>query len=163
VAEEFDALIKLMRATSEEAVPFAENAAAKVYKDAAIAAAPRRTGQLAASIKIIEGRRLRTLTGETRRRLFVGPEKRKGYYGYWLEKGRKGFDVAVRKLSKTKAKALHWKDKSGKDVFMNRAHVPPMGKREWFYPSQRSVDGAAEDAASAAFEAKLAEIDSRTQ
>ena len=156
MANEFDALIKLLRATSEEAVPAAEDAAAVVYRDAARAAAPRKTGQLAASVKIIEGRPRRTLTGSIRNRLFIGPERRKGYYGYWGEHGRKGFTIKPKK-----ARALHWKDASGKDRYAMRANVGPQPKRPWFYASQRGADSQAVQAAESAFNAKMEELNNR--
>jgi hypothetical protein len=59
----------------------------EALKAAEDAAAPRRTGQLASSVNVFEGRDRKALSGQTRRRLLVGPEKRKGFYGFFLEKG----------------------------------------------------------------------------
>lgn len=75
------------KVVQEEAIQAAENAAAQVVKEAAEAAAPRDTGQLASSIQVFESRDRKALTGQTRRRLLIGPEKRKGFYGFFLQKG----------------------------------------------------------------------------
>lgn len=152
MASEFDELIRLLRRISPEAVPAAENAAAKVYQAAAIAAAPRRTGQLAGSIKIIEGKYKKALTSDTaRRRLFVGPEKKRGYYGYWGEKGRGGF-------SAKKKRTLSWVE-NGVRIF--RKSVGPQRPRPWFYAAIRAADDQAAAAAEAAFNAKLEELDKK--
>lgn len=171
---EFDALIRLLRATSAEAVPAAENAAAVVYRDAAIAAATvlRKSGDLAASIKIIEGRPQKTLMGDTRNRLFVGPEKKKGYYGYFVEKGhrsplgsavthtsrgdryhRPGEVITTRRLTRAGGKAPH------SQIGLTTSKT--IGAHPWFEPSQRAADGRAEQAATQAFNAKLQELDSK--
>lgn len=148
-SDEFDALIRLLRATSAEAVPVAENAAAVVYRDAAIAAAPRKSGQLAASIKVIEGRPLKgTLTGETRKRLFVGPEKRKGYYGYFVEKGHRS--AGPKRIGRTAKGNTH----SQRGV-ESKKQIPA---RPWFEASQRSADSRAVQAAESAFNAKVEEL-----
>lgn len=149
--DEFEALIHLLRATSAEAVPAAENAAAVVYRDAARAAAPRRSGQLASSIAVIEGRPLRTLMGDTRRRLFVGPEKKKGYYGYFIEKGYTA--TGGRRRRRPATETTHGQ----KGVTGGRKIVG----RPWFDPAMRSADAAATEAAESAFDAKMKELDSR--
>lgn len=152
MASEFDSLIRLLRRISPEAVPAAENAAAKVYLAAAVAAAPRRTGQLAASIRIIEGKAKKALTSETaRRRLFVGPEKRKGYYGYWREKGRGAFAAK-------KKRVLSWMENG---VRIYRKSVGPQRPRPWFYAAIAGADEQAAAAASDAFDRKLEELDSK--
>jgi len=178
MADEFDALIKLLRATSTEAVPAAEDAAAIVYRDAARAAAPRKTGQLAASIKVIEGRPITgTLMGETRKRLFAGPEKKKGYYGYWLEHGWKhpigprityttkrgdrwnpaGHTYTTGRLRRYTGKAAHSQMGTESFKWIKSKY------KGWFEKSQRAADARAMAAAEAAFNAKLAEIDGRIQ
>jgi len=174
MADEFDALIRLLRATSAEAVPAAEDAAAVVYRDAARAAAPRKTGQLAASVKVIEGRPISgTLTGETRKRLFAGPERKKGYYGYFLEHGWK-HPIGPRTTYTTK-RGDRWKP-AGSTYTTGRLRrytggyaASQMGTtqskqipaRPWFEASQRAADARATAAAEAAFEAKMKELDSR--
>lgn len=68
----------------------AEDAAAAVFENAIRSAdIPRKTGQLASSIVTIEAKRKNELVGTKsgRRGLYVGIEKKKGYYGYWLDVG----------------------------------------------------------------------------
>ena len=78
---------RLGKAIAEEAVTAAEDAAARVVKAAVESAAPRKSGQLASSVRIFEGVDRKALTGSIRRRLLIGPEKRKGFYGYFLDVG----------------------------------------------------------------------------
>jgi hypothetical protein len=75
------------KVVQDEAIQAAEDAAAKVVKTEVEAAAPRRSGQLASSVQIFESRDRKALTGQTRRRLLIGPEKKKGFYGLFLQKG----------------------------------------------------------------------------
>jgi len=77
----------LEKAIVEEAITAAENAAAAVIKAAVESAAPRKTGQLESSVRIFESIDRKALTGSTRRRLLIGPEKRKSFYGYFLDVG----------------------------------------------------------------------------
>jgi HK97 gp10 family phage protein len=74
----------------DRAVKAAEDAAAEVVKKAAEASAPRLTGQLASNIIVYESIDRKALAGSGRKRLLVGPEKRKGFYGYFYNFGRKG-------------------------------------------------------------------------
>lgn len=173
-SEEFDALIRLMRETSEEAVLAAEDAAAEVYRSVIQAAAPHRTGQLEASVKIIEGRPGKGLTGDTRRRLFVGPEKKKGYYGYWGEHGWK--HPIGPKVSYTTERGDRWnkaghtyttgalKRGTGKAAHsqMGTEQYKQIPARPWFDAAVKSADAGAEQAATEAFNAKLEEIDARS-
>ena len=78
---------RLGKAIAEEAVTAAEDAAARVVRAAVESAAPRKSGRLASSVRIFEGVDRKALTGSTRRRLLIGPEKRKGFYGYFLDVG----------------------------------------------------------------------------
>jgi len=71
----------------EKALQAAENAAAEAVRQALESASPRKTGQLAESINVFEGIDRTALSGSQRRRLLVGPGKKKGYYGFFLEKG----------------------------------------------------------------------------
>lgn len=133
-ADEFNALIKLLKGTASEAATAAEDAAAQVYLAAAKAAAPRDTGQLERSISIIESENRKKLVfsagAGNRGRLFVGPTKKKGFYGYFLEKGWKG---GVKKIA----------------------------ARPWFEPAIRAADARAVSAAETAFESKMKELDRR--
>jgi hypothetical protein len=52
-----------------------------------VSAAPRKSGQLQSSVRIFEGIDRKALTGSIRRRLLIGPEKRKGFYGYFVDVG----------------------------------------------------------------------------
>jgi hypothetical protein len=77
----------LSKEVLEKALKAAEDAAAEVVRQAVESAAPRKTGQLADSINVFEGIDRTALSGSQRRRLLVGPAKKKGYYGFFLEKG----------------------------------------------------------------------------
>jgi hypothetical protein len=70
-----------------QALQAAEDAAAQVVRQAVESAAPRNTGQLAESINVFEGIDRKALSGSPRRRLLVGPWKKKGFYGFFLQKG----------------------------------------------------------------------------
>jgi len=74
----------------DRAIKAAEDAASEVIRKAVEASAPRRTGQLAGNIIVYESVNRKALTGSGRKRLLVGPEKRKGFYGYFYNFGRKG-------------------------------------------------------------------------
>jgi hypothetical protein len=78
---------RLGKAIAEEAVTADEDAAANVVKSAGEAAAPRKSGQLESSVRIFEGVDRKALSGSIRRRLLIGPEKRKGFYGYFVDVG----------------------------------------------------------------------------
>lgn len=78
---------RLGKAIAEEAVTAAEDAAARVIKSAVESAAPRKSGRLESSVRIFEGIDRRALTGSIRWRLLIGPEKRKGFYGYFVDVG----------------------------------------------------------------------------
>jgi HK97 gp10 family phage protein len=74
----------------DRAIKAAEDAAAEVIRKAVESSAPRRTGQLAGNIIVYESVDRKALTGSGGKRLLVGPEKRKGFYGYFYNFGRKG-------------------------------------------------------------------------
>ncbi len=80
----------LEKVVVEEAIIAAEDAAAKVIQQAVESSAPVRTGRLKSSVRVFEGIDRKALSGTNRRRLLVGPEKRKGFYGYFYEAGRRG-------------------------------------------------------------------------
>lgn len=75
------------KAIAEEAVTAAQDAAARGIKSAVESAAPRKSGRLASSVRVFEGVDRKELTGSIRRRLLIGPEKRKGCYGYFVDVG----------------------------------------------------------------------------
>lgn len=166
--EAFQSLIKLLEATSAEAIPAAQNAAAQVYQQAARSAAPVETsgnpfgknrnvtpkhpGQLLESVKIIQGREIKKLAmgkGQPLRRLFVGPEKKKGFYGYFLEHGWTA--TGPKRRERTATKNTH----SQKGVSGGRRIQRP----PWFEPAIKSSDSAAVSAAETAFNQKLRELD----
>jgi hypothetical protein len=89
--EAFDAFTEKVE---DEAVTAAEDAAAAVFRQEIQAAAPRRTGQAAASVEIVESRSrdrlaISTPAGARTARLFVGPTKRKGFYLFFVDQGWK--------------------------------------------------------------------------
>lgn len=195
--EAFQSLIKVLEKTSTEAIPAASMAAAEVYKQAARAAAPVETsgnpfgkyrnvtpkhpGQLRESVKIIKGKELKKYfasAGEPLRRTFVGPERKKGYYGYFVEHGWKAPRGPREKHYKmTGASARNWQDKGypGKPILTRRrtrlaryegghsqygiGQWNQIGAREWFEPAIQSADSQAVSAAEAAFNEKLREAD----
>ena len=72
----------------KEAIARAQDVAAALVKAALQSAAPSgESGQLARSIVVYESLDRRALTKERPRRLLVGPEKRKGFYGFFQEYG----------------------------------------------------------------------------
>lgn len=71
-----------------EAIERAQDVAAAVIKSVLEAAAPKgETGRLVGSIVVYESVDKKALTKNRMRRLLVGPEKRKGFYGFFLEYG----------------------------------------------------------------------------
>jgi hypothetical protein len=78
---------RFSKIVQDEALNAAEEAAANVIVRIVEAAAPRKTGDLAGSVKVVESHDRQQLTGNTRRRLLIGPTKKKGYYGFFLDKG----------------------------------------------------------------------------
>lgn len=146
---EFEALRKLLESTAAIAVPAAENAAAEVYREAISAAAPRRTGQLSRSVKVFEGKNRGALTQEfERRRLLVGPEKKKGFYGYFVEKGWTA--TGSRRKGRTATKTTH----SQRGVSGGRK----ISGRPWFGQAVKSADSRALQAAEEAFNNKLNQL-----
>jgi hypothetical protein len=78
---------KFSKVVQDEALNAADEAAANAVVKIMEAAAPRKTGDLAGSVKVVESHDRQQLTGNTRRRLLIGPTKKKGYYGFFLDKG----------------------------------------------------------------------------
>ncbi len=71
----------LAKQNGPDSVTAAKDTAARVVRAAVESAAPRKSGQLKSRVRIFEGLDRRALTGSIRRRLLIGPEKRKGFYG----------------------------------------------------------------------------------
>jgi hypothetical protein len=153
--EAFGNLRDLLVDTAKEAVPAAEDAAAQVFLQAIRSAAPSKTGQLRASIKIIESKDKSALSveagGTARRRLFVGPEKKTGYYGYFVERGHK--TAGSKRISRTGRGASH----SQKGV----AATGNVEAHPWFVDAVNAAEPRALAAARAAFDDKLNELNSR--
>jgi hypothetical protein len=165
-ATEFEALRKLLEATSRETVAAAEDAAAAVYREAIAAAAPRKTGELAGSVEVVESKNKTVLTGDARRRVLVGPTKKKGFHGYFVEKGWKHpigprVTLATRRgraiTTGRRARAAHANTHSQRGVSGYR-EIPG---RPWFKAAVRNADARALAAAEQAFNAKLNELNSK--
>jgi hypothetical protein len=150
--EAFNGLYEMLRDVSKVAVVAAEDAAAKVYRDAARAAAPVGKGQLRRSIKIVEGKLRGTLSMgvglSTRGRLFVGPEKRTGFYGFFLEKGHKV--SGPRRIKRGRSGSTHSQAGS--------AATGTVDARPWFEPAMIAAEPQAMEAFESAFNAKLDEL-----
>jgi hypothetical protein len=160
--EAFNALKRLLEAASTEAAAAAIDAAANVYLEAARAAAPvgssrkshHSSGQLRQSIQIIKSNKTKMLSsmqGNISQRVFVGPEKRKGYYGFFVEKGHK--TAGPHRIGRQSTRTTHSQRGS-----KSRGSVAP---RVWFESAIRSAEGRAIEEGQKAFYNKLAEIDSR--
>jgi hypothetical protein len=124
----------------DEAIKAAEDAAAQVVKTAVESAAPRETGQLASSVQIFESQDRKVLSGQFRRRLLVGPGKKKGFYGFFLQKG-----WIWSKGRRKRAAIGNTHSQSGPTTGSHR--IPP---HEWF-PNQTEIEGKAYAAGEAAF------------
>ena len=81
----------------------AEDAAAKIFETAIYQAVPHKTGQLASAVVIIDKGASKQLTGgqKGRRGLYVGIEKKKGYYGFFLDKGFTAMGRSGRRLRRS--------------------------------------------------------------
>jgi hypothetical protein len=170
--EAFNALKRLLEAASNEAAAEAIEAAASVYLEAAKAAAPvgsdsnnpwskgfgrnasHSSGQLRESIQIIgtdKSKLLSSLQGNVSQRVFVGPEKKKGYYGFFVEKGHN--TAGPHRIKRTANRTTH-----SQQGVISRKSVPA---RPWFEPAIKSAESRAIEAGQRAFNKKLEEIDSR--
>jgi hypothetical protein len=151
----FESLRELLGKTSTEAIPAAEDAAAVVFRNALRAAAPVKSGQLRSSISIIEGKDKSALSmevgGSRRRRLFVGPEKKKGFYGFFLEKGHK--TPGPRRVARPATGNTH--SQSG------ISSSERVGATPWFEYAINSAESRALQAAETAFNQKLQQSDKR--
>src|SRR3990172_6169575 len=130
--------MQLLARRTAEAVRASEDAAAQVYQQAIKAAAPRKTGQLARSVEIFESVNRKALTGDARRRLLVGPSKRRGFYGYFIDRGWNATGRAKRRVGRT----------SGRRIIGTG----------WFTRAVAGADAQAVTAAEAAFTSKMQEI-----
>jgi len=134
----------LSKVVQDEAIQAAEDAAAQVVKAAVEAAAPHKSGQLASSARIFESQDRKALTGQTRRRLLIGPEKKKGFYGFFLQKGW------IRSKGRRKrAASRNTHSQSGPTE--GRHRIPP---RPWF-PNPAEVEARVQVAGEAAFMAVI--------
>ncbi len=128
----------------EKALQAAEDAAAQVVKEAVESAAPRKSGQLAGSVKVFEGIDRKALSGSPRRRLLIGPGKKKGFYGFFLQKG-----WIWSKGPRKRAASGNTHNQSGPTEGSHR--IPP---HPWF-PNPAEVEGRAYAAGEAAFRAVI--------
>lgn len=121
---------KLSKIIQTEALAAAEEAASLVIKRAVESGVRHsRTGTLKRSIRIFRGRsKGLTTTGQQNiiGRLLIGPEKRKGFYGFFLERG----------WNLTRAGRV----------------IKKIPGTEWFSKAVRLAERAAEDAGKKAFE-----------
>jgi hypothetical protein len=158
----FNALIRLLEAASTEAAAAAIDAAANVYLEAARSAAPIGTslksshppGQLRESIRVIKSNKsslFSSLQGNVTQRVFVGPEKKTGYYGYFVEKGHK--TAGRRRIARRATQTGHSQRGSTKSN--------SIAARPWFERAIQSAESRAIEAGQNAFNQKLEEIDSR--
>ena len=133
----FTKLGNLIKTATPDAIEAAKKAAADVYVRAAKAAAPVDTGQLSESVKIIKGRP--DAFGE--RRMYVGPEKKTGWYGRFVESGH--MTAGRRRVNRSGRGKAH----SQSGVIAQRK-VPA---RPWFKPAVKSAEQEAIRAATEAF------------
>jgi len=141
------------KAVSGEALEAGEDAAAKVFRDAAKAAAPRDSGRLAKSIRIVKKAvrgKLSSLQGSIRK-VYVGPEKKKGYYGYFVEKG---YIWSKGRRRRRATPTTH----SQRGPTAGSKRIPP---RPWFKPAMDAAMGSAEQSFKKAFNEKLQQIANR--
>ncbi len=144
----------ISKVVSEEALEAGEDAAAKVFRDAAKNAAPRNSGQLASSIRIIVKKardKLSSLQGAAFRKVYVGPEKKKGYYGFFVEKG---YTWSKGRRSRRATATTH----SQRGPTAGSKRIPA---RPWFKPAMDAVMGTAEQSFKKAFNEKLQQIANR--
>jgi hypothetical protein len=128
----------------EKALQAAEDAAAQVVRQAVEAAAPRKTGQLAESVAVFESSDRKVLTGSPRRRLLVGPGKKKGFYGFFVQKG-----WIWSKGRRKRVASGNTHSQSGPTEGSHR--IPP---HPWF-PNSAEVEARAQSAGEAAFVAVI--------
>ena len=142
LSDAFGGLALLLKSGSGPAVKAAQDAAAKVYVRAAKAAAPRDSGQLEQSITVsrVLDPGYSAEVGQ-RDNVRVGPSQRRGYYGYFIEKGHR--TAGPHRVNRDTGRAAH--RQRGAEV---RRSIPA---RPWFEPAIESAHGEALKAAEAAF------------
>ena len=128
----------------EKALQAAEDAAAQVVRQSVESSAPRKTGQLARSVDVFEGVDRKALTGSPRRRFLIGPGKKKGFYGFFLQKG-----WIWSKGRRKRAASGNTHSQSGRTEGSHR--IPP---HTWF-PDPAEVEARARAAGEAAFMAVI--------
>jgi hypothetical protein len=151
------------RAVQDEALKEAEDAAARAVVKIVEAAAPRESGALAASVEAVESHDRRQLTGDTRRRLLIGPTKKKGFYGFFLDKGwkhPKGPRVTLQTrrgrsfTTGRRQRSAHGNTHSQRGVSGYRQ----ITGTKWFSRLAPNMESAARSAGEAAFASKINRI-----
>jgi hypothetical protein len=135
---------RFSKIVQEEALNAAEEAAANAVVRIVEAAAPRKTGDLAGSVQIVESHYRQQLTGNSRRRLLIGPTKKKGFYGFFLQKG---WIWSKGRRKRTATGNTH--SQSGPTEGSHS--IPP---HQWF-PDPAGVEAKARAAGEAAFRASI--------
>ncbi|MFA5388063.1 MAG: HK97 gp10 family phage protein [Candidatus Paceibacterota bacterium] len=88
--EEFErTLNEFARVMGIDALREAEDAAANAVVRVIQSNTPRQSGDLANAIEIVESTDRRALSKGARRRLLVGPNKKMGFHGFWVDQGWK--------------------------------------------------------------------------
>ena len=161
--EAFNALHRLLAATSSEAVTAADQAAAQVFLAAGQTAAPvtqeknpdHPPGQLRQSVAIITSNKTKMLSsmqGNVSQRIFVGPTKKLGFYGYFVEQGWTATGPKRRERPATNTTHAQHGVTGGHKI----------AGHPWFDPAIQAAKPTASQAAEAAFDQKLQELDSRS-
>jgi hypothetical protein len=151
---------RFAKVVQEEALTAAEEAAANAVVKIIEAAAPRKTGDLAGSVKIVESLDRQQMTGNPRKRLLIGPTKKKGYYGFFLDKGwrhpigprarlmtRRGKVFLTGRLSRLASGNTH----SQRGVSGYRTIAP----RHWFTNLASAMESAARSAGENVFASRI--------
>ena len=152
VANAFDGIKDLLKTASVEGIDAARKEAADVYIRAAKQSAPNRSGRLAKSIKLIEGKSngaLTTTVAGSDRRYYVGPEKRTGYHGYFVDKGHRSNIRAFN--GKVYSNRIPRKGKSARPQSGESEPNITVAARPWFESAIKGVEQEAQGAAERAF------------
>lgn len=159
----------LERDVRDDALTSGMWAAARVFYDALKAAAPvmrgqaksfsklpqRAIGQLRNSITISRGRPTKDLTSQTISvgRLLVGPDKKTGFYGYFLEKGwKRSTTFSSKRIKRAATQTTH--SQSGVTQYKDIPAPYP----DWSKNAIVQAMGAAQKALEDQFNRKLEEI-----
>ena len=146
IEDAFSSLRHLIKTATPGAVKAAQKAAGDVYVRAAKQAVPVKSGRLKQSIKIIQGRP----DHYGNRHLYVSPDKKTGYYGYFLEKAHRAHlrafngRVHSKRLARKGNKVTH--SQSGES---EPTHIIPA--RPWLEPAIKGIEAEAQRAAEEAF------------